>query len=150
MLPLSFLFSFKKQKEQPKQGLLFANKQHLASPSICLRDSAFALHLRHTTECVLQRVLCIPVFPFRKLLRVILFLWITVYPVFQKCQYVFFRKTHKKPPWVFSCLEEKRAAVYTAARNTCISRPDSAGKPASFQLRRMRNRLHAVCRKLPR
>ena len=29
--------------------------------SICLRDSAFALHLRHTTECVLQRVLIFPV-----------------------------------------------------------------------------------------
>ena len=28
------------------------------SLSICLRDSAIALHLRHTTECVLQRVLC--------------------------------------------------------------------------------------------
>ena len=34
------------------------------SPSVCLRDSAHALHLRHTTQCVLQRVLsdrlCIP------------------------------------------------------------------------------------------
>ena len=36
---------------------------HIASPSVCLRDSAHnaALHLRHTTECVLQRVLCHPV-----------------------------------------------------------------------------------------
>jgi len=32
-----------------------------ASLSVCLRDSAYALHLRHTTECVLQRVLFLPV-----------------------------------------------------------------------------------------
>ena len=45
-----------------------------ASLSVCLRDSARALHLRHTTECVLQRVLCFSVsFDPQKRLRCILF-----------------------------------------------------------------------------
>ena len=41
-------------------------------PSIRLRDSAHALHLRHTTECVLQRVLRFPVFIILKSIKGIL------------------------------------------------------------------------------
>ena len=47
------------QKSSPKNRTAQINKARKTTQtlSICLRDSAFALHLRHTTECVLQRVL---------------------------------------------------------------------------------------------
>jgi len=51
--------------------------------SIRLRDSAYALHLRHTTECVLQRVLHFR-FLSRKLHRY--FVILTVYIVYKKSQ----------------------------------------------------------------
>ena len=46
-----------------------------ASLSVCLRDSAYALHLRHTTECVLQRVLCVPVLSWTGYLRLLILRW---------------------------------------------------------------------------
>ena len=81
----------------PKVG-----RSNSASLSVCLRDSAIALHLRHTTQCVLQRVLCFRSYPLteipetvspsvglrrfpEKLHRLFGFLY-TVYTFFEKSQ----------------------------------------------------------------
>ena len=42
-----------------------------ASPSFCLRDSAFALHLRHTMNVILRRVLLFSVPLLKKHLRLL-------------------------------------------------------------------------------